>query len=224
MQGAAPMGPTGGLPAFSFNAALQQTAAQQPFQSSPMQSFGPGLGLPGQQQTSPFGQSTLTSQQAFGQPSVQPTQQQLPFGQPSMPPAQQPQPQAFGQPVAPQPQSQPVQQNALSSFSFAMNTPGQPPAAAPAAPFGTGFGSTPTQSPFGGVSPFGGATGTAPTSAGAFGSPQGFGSGSTGGSGYDKNIYTDISELTPEEIKAFEAPQFDANSLPLRAPAKQFCL
>jgi hypothetical protein len=157
-----------------------------------------------------------TQQQPQGFPSASQAQPGLNLGFGSGMPQQPTPTPGFFSSVPTQPQTS---ANPLSSFSFNMNQQ------APTSGMSTGFsqgsaftaGSTqpsffgtpqsvPNQAPFG-QSAFGSTTepGTAVSEA------------------YENNVYSKLSDLTPSEIQAFEAPHFEVDTLPLHAPAKKFC-
>lgn len=179
----------------------------------------------GQQSTSVFGQPASQQQNlAAFQPSIfgsPTTQQQQPttsvfgsntglsglFSQPVPPPAQQPQPSAFGA-------------STTSAFGGQQSTTFTPTQYGGGSTFGGGANQNqliqPNQlsQPIGG-SIFGGSNQQLGSS---------FGMAGMGPSPRDKYTYSEMSELTPEEIKAFEADSFGScENIPLKAPPKELC-
>ncbi|CAG7668626.1 unnamed protein product [Allacma fusca] len=237
---AGPGSQMGALSSFSFNQAI----SQNPTLNQGLPATNPLLGM-GQQGFPP---NTQMQQPAMNQPfsmGAQPQQQQGILGQGfPMSTHNQSQQSAFSQgfPLAPQAQTglnpgfatgmqtqqppafgtnAPAQQhnsaNPLSSFSFNDAAgPGVTNAFVPGSAFAGGsnqpsFFNTPQNVGASGPSPFG---------------QSGFNTGGANTAGmevYESNVYSKLSDLTPNEIQAFEAPNFQLDTLPFNAPAKKFC-
>uniref|UniRef100_A0AAY4DAH0 Nucleoporin NUP42 n=1 Tax=Denticeps clupeoides TaxID=299321 RepID=A0AAY4DAH0_9TELE len=150
-----------------------------------------GFGLGG---SSAFNSATSTQPQpVFGSapPSSAPTAASFSFAAPAV---SKNAPSAFGEAPAP----------TAAGFSFASSTAGS---------FGSGFGSTSTPSPGG----FGMPGGSSVATAGGFGSVAAA-TVSAPATRAAVNLFTPRSELSPEELKEFEASRFTLGQIPLRPP------